>query len=120
MMDRCRVLFAAGLVSVLLLPAAASADTLNFGSWSGYGTSNNYNHGYNGYNAWQGGNGWNGNNSWHRYGNGYNNQGHNCRQVQERTRDNWGKPAVIVSTQCYDRHGNAYIVPGSSYIMRWH
>jgi hypothetical protein len=114
---RWRTLFAAGLVSIVLLPATASAGTLNFGSWSGYGHSHNYNHGNN---YWQYNNSWKGNNSWRGYGNGYNSQNRNCHQVQQRTRDNWGNRAFIISTQCYDRHGRAYIVPGSSYISRWH
>jgi hypothetical protein len=122
MSARLRLLVAVGLAAVLLAPAAASADYLNFGSWSGYGHSNNnyYNYNrHNGYNNnWR--NNWQGFSGWGGYGNNFHNQGRNCHQVKQKVRDNYGNRVVIQSLQCYDRHGYAYIVPGSSQILRWH
>jgi hypothetical protein len=113
MATRLRSLAAAGLALALMAPAAASADYLNFGSWSGYGHSNNNHHN-------RGWNNWYGNNSWRSFGSGYNSYGRHCHTVQERTRDQHGQKAIIESLQCYDRYGRAYIVPGSSHILRWH
>jgi len=119
MTTRFRSLIAAIVAAAVLAPAAASADYYNFGSWSGYGHDNHYNNQYNNRysNGWNNWGNWGG---WRGYGNGFYGQGRDCHPVKEKLRDNYGNRVVIQSIQCYDRHGRAYIVPGSSQILRWH
>ena len=109
MMKRLSMSFAAGLVSLLLLPAVASSDETKVISWSTYGNSDSYGYGLGtelGHTNWRG------------YNYGSMAAGFDCHRVFDHTHLDDHTPVVVESTQCYDRIGNAYIVPGSSIIMR--
>lgn len=43
-----------------------------------------------------------------------------CQKVSKHGRDGAGRLAKIGGTQCYDRHGTPYIVPGSRYIIEYY
>ena len=43
---------------------------------------------------------------------------HRCWNMRHKSHGN-GRPAVIGSTACRDRHGRTYIVPGSGYVVRY-
>ena len=108
-MKRLSMSFAAGLVSLLLMPAVASSDDTKILAWSNYGNSDSYGYGLGseyGHTNWRG------------YTHGSMASGFDCHKVFDHTHLEDHTPVVVESTQCYDRIGNAYIVPGSSIIMR--
>ncbi len=108
-MKRLSMSFAAGLVSLLLLPAVASSDDAKVLSWSTYGNSGSYGYGL--------GTG-HGHTNWRGYTHGSMAAGFDCHKVFKRTHLKDDTPVVVESTQCYDRTGIAYIVPGSTIIIR--
>lgn len=109
MMKRLSMSFAAGLVSLLLLPAVASSDDTETLSWSNYGNSGSYGYGL--------GTG-HGQTDWRGYTQGSMSAGFDCHKVFHDTHLDADTPVVVESTQCYDRTGISYIVPGSSIIIR--
>ncbi|MEM7123116.1 MAG: OmpA family protein [Pseudomonadota bacterium] len=109
MMKRLSMSFAAGLVSLLFLPAVASSDETKVISWSTYGNSGSYGYGL--------GTG-RGHTNWRGYNYGSMAAGFDCHKVFDYTHLDDHTPVTVESTQCYDRTGLPYIVPGSSIIMR--
>lgn len=109
-MKRLEMLAAAALAAFLCAPLAVSADASSTlaSSWPntapGYGPSYGLGGPY-GHTAWRG------------YNQGAMADGFDCHKVQQHATD--GTTTVIVeSTQCYDRNGNAYLVPDGSTIIR--
>ena len=109
MMKRLSMSFAAGLVSLLFLPAVASSDETKIISWSTYGNSGSYGYGL--------GTG-RGHTNWRGYNHGSMAAGFDCHKVFDYTDLDDHTPVMVESTQCYDRIGLPYIVPGSSIIIR--
>jgi outer membrane protein OmpA-like peptidoglycan-associated protein len=109
MMKRMCMSFAAGLVSLLLLPALASSDDTSSFSWSTYGSDSFYGYGL--------GNEYDGQTNWRGYTQGSMSAGFSCHKVYRHTQLDENTPVVVENTQCYDRTGIAYIVPDSSIIM---
>jgi len=56
--------------------------------------------------------------NWRGYDQGSLSQGFNCHWVGSPVGMDGGTTLVMQSVQCYDRVGNAYIVPGSDRLMR--
>jgi len=109
MMKHLSMSLAAGLVSLLLLPAVASSDDAGILSWSNYDNSGSYGYGL--------GTG-HGHTNWRGYTQGSMSAGFDCHKVSYHSHLDAGTPVVVESIQCYDRNGIAYIVPDSSIIIR--
>jgi outer membrane protein OmpA-like peptidoglycan-associated protein len=109
MMKRMCMSFAAGFVSLLLLPALASSDDTSSFSRSTYGSDSFYGYGLD--------NGHDGQTNWRGYNQGSMSSGFSCHKVYRHTQLHDNTPVVVADTQCYDRTGISYIVPDSSVII---
>ena len=102
------VCFAMGLAALVLSPGSASSDDFASPSLTSVELGSIYFSG--GYGVAE--------TSWRGYNQGYQAQGFNCHTVATPADTMGGATVVIERVQCYDRVGNAYIVPGSDHILR--
>jgi len=103
------ICFAMGLATVWLSPGAALSGDLVSGPVSSVEIGSTY-LSEGGYNVAE--------TNWRGYNQGFEGQGFNCHKVTAPAGMEVGGTVYFQSVQCYDRIGNAYIVPGSAHIVR--
>jgi hypothetical protein len=102
--------FAIGLAAIVLSPGSASADDFATPSLSPTELSSIYLSGGPSYGIAE--------TNWRNYTQGAMAMGFNCHEIAKPAGTAGGAELVMRQVQCYDRVGNAYIVPGSDHLVR--